>query len=153
MQYEAPSQGRTQGAQPLPFAPKTLGNPTGGRHWLGCCSPGRGIERSAGAGPPMAKDVQSCLGPARMSWVVPTLVWWAHVNHAAWGHGSWKAGPIRGVKSVLVLINQKGPTQFSDHGIQNSECSPLHHGTPLKDTCSLLPEMDKGFFRLHPSGW
>lgn len=104
--------------------------------------PWAGVERRAGAGPLMARDVQSHLGPVRMPWVGPTLVCRAYVNHAAGVHGSWKAGPIRGVKIVLVLINQKGPIQFSDHGIQNSECSPLHHGTPLKDTCSLLPEMN-----------
>ena len=124
----------------------------GGTGWV-AAPLGGGREEGRGR----ASDGQGCAEPPGSS---EDALGWSHtcpsgarVNHAAGGHGSWKAGPFRGVKIVLVLINQKGPTQFSDHGIQNSVCSPLHHGTPLKDTCSLLPEMNKGFFRLHPSGW
>ena len=95
---EAPPKGQTQGSQLLPFAPKTLGNLMRGWHWLGRCSHGRGMEGRAGARPLMARDVQSRLGPARTPWVGPTLVHRVRVNHATGGQGSWKTGPIRGVK-------------------------------------------------------
>ena len=60
----------------------------------------------------MASDGQSHPGPARMLRVSPTPVRRVCVNHAAEGRGSRKVGPIRGVKSVLLLTRQKGPTEI-----------------------------------------
>ena len=103
MRCEAPSRGRTPRAQPLPFIPEAQGTRRGGRHWLGRCAPGRGLE---------GRDGQSRPGPARTPQAGPTPVRLVRVNHAAEGRGRPRAGPIRGVKSVLLLTRQKGPTEI-----------------------------------------
>ena len=110
-QCEASSQGRTPWAQHLHFTPETQSTRRGGgmagplRPW-----PGLGGQRRGRA--LMASDGQSRPGPVRMPRVGPTSVRRVRVNHAAEGRGSRKAGPIRGVKSVLLLTRQKGPTEI-----------------------------------------
>ena len=60
----------------------------------------------------MASDGQSRPGPVRMPRVGPTPVRRVRVSYAAGGRGSRKAGPMRGVKRVLLVIKQKGPTEI-----------------------------------------
>ena len=85
------------------FYSRDPGHPTRGRHWLGRCAPGRGLE---------GRDGQSRPGPARMPWVGSAPVRRVRVNQAAEGRGRPQAGPIRGVKSVPLLSRQKGPTEI-----------------------------------------
>ena len=72
--------------------------------------PGLGGQRRGRA--LMASDGQSRPGPARMPWVGSAPVRRVRVNQAAEGRGRPQAGPIRGVKSVLLLSRQKGPTEI-----------------------------------------
>ena len=75
---------------------------------------GGGAGSRRGAGPPMPRDGQSRPGPARTPPVPvgPTPVRRVRVSYAAGGRGSRKAGPMRGVKRVLLVIKQKGPTEI-----------------------------------------
>ena len=85
------------------FYSRDPGYPTRGRHWLGRCAPGRGLEGT---------DGQSRPGPARTPRIGPTPVRRVRVNQAAEGRGRPQAGPIKGVKSVSLLSRQKGPTEI-----------------------------------------
>ena len=66
------------------FYTKDPGDPTRGRHWLGCCAPGRGLE---------GRDGQNRPGPARTPRIRPTPVRSVRVNQAAEGRGRPQAGP------------------------------------------------------------
>ena len=94
-------------------------HPTRGRHWLGRCAPGRGLE---------GRDGQSRPGPARMPWVGSAPVRRVRVNQAAEGRGRPQAGPIRGVKSVPLLSRQKGPTEIWTR-IAGLRVQSAHHYT------------------------
>ena len=86
--------------------------PDEGAALAGPLRPGPGLGGQRRGRALMASDGQSRPGPVRMPRVGPTSVRRVRVNHAAEGRGSRKAGPIRGVKSVLLLTRQKGPTEI-----------------------------------------
>ena len=93
--------------------------PDEGRHWLGRCAPGRGLEGT---------DGQSRPGPARTPRIGPTPVRRVRVNQAAEGRGRPQAGPIKGVKSVSLLSRQKGPTEIWTR-IAGFRVQSAHHYT------------------------